>query len=300
MSGRIQASARRARAAAQASRERRARRASVRRAARSAYAARRAAVAEATPYLGLIRAPSVAAQRARMGRHVVAASYNVHRWTRLNGRAKPDPDRAVAVIEELDADVIGLQEVLRPFRGDDPLEEIADALQYHVAFVTTRLHRRGEVGNAVLSRWPMQSVEALDLSFSRLEQRAALAVRFSGGAGSLGVVVTHLALVDRTRARQVKSLLNHPHFDSGPVLLLGDMNAWRRDKATRALDRELHAHHNVNWPASFPSTRPVLALDRVYARGAQVLSLDSHETAESRRASDHLPVVASIELPRAH
>jgi endonuclease/exonuclease/phosphatase family metal-dependent hydrolase len=266
MSGRIQASARRARAAAQASRERRARRASVRRAARSAYAARRAAVAEATPYLGLIRAPSVAAQRARMGRHVVAASYNVHRWTRLNGRAKPDPDRAVAVIEELDADVIGLQEVLRPFRGDDPLEEIADALQYHVAFVTTRLHRRGEVGNAVLSRWPMQSVEALDLSFSR----------------------------------QVKSLLNHPHFDSGPVLLLGDMNAWRRDKATRALDRELHAHHNVDWPASFPATRPVLALDRVYARGAQVLSLDSHETTESRRASDHLPVVASIELPQAH
>jgi endonuclease/exonuclease/phosphatase family metal-dependent hydrolase len=297
MSNRIQATARRARAAARASRERRVQRARTRRAARSSYEVHRAAIASATPYLALVRTPATLRAPARMGRTISAASYNVHRWTRLNGRAKPDPQRAVSVILELGADVIALQEVLRPFRGDDPLEELADALEFHVAFVTTRVHRHGEVGNAVLTRWPMQSIEALDLSFSRLEKRAALAARFSGEAGSLGVVATHLALVDRTRSRQVRSLLNHPHFDSGPVLLLGDMNAWRRDKATRRLDREMQAHHNQDWPLSFPATRPVLALDRVYARGAQVVELRCHETAESRRASDHLPVVATVELP---
>jgi len=36
-------------------------------------------------------------------------------------------------------------------------------------------------------------------------------------------------------------------------------------------DRELDAHHNREWPASFPAARPVLALDRIYARGAEVV-----------------------------
>jgi endonuclease/exonuclease/phosphatase family metal-dependent hydrolase len=80
-------------------------------------------------------------------------------------------------------------------------------------------------------------------------------------------------------------------------VLLGDMNAWRQCKATRALEDELESHHNTNWPPSFPSARPVLALDRIYASGAKLLEISAHETVASRRASDHLPVIARIELP---
>jgi endonuclease/exonuclease/phosphatase family metal-dependent hydrolase len=43
----------------------------------------------------------------------------------------------------------------------------------------------------------------------------------------------------------------------------------------------------------------VLALDRVYARGARVARVRSHRTAAARRASDHLPVVATVELASA-
>ena len=195
------------------------------------------------------------------------ATYNVHRWTGLNGRGAPDPARAGFVISELRADVIALQEVLRPLRGDDPLEAIADALGLHVAFAATRVHKRGELGNAILSRWPIAGVSVLDLSFSRMERRLAMAAQFRFEGGLLDVLATHLALGDRTRQRQVRSLLDHPQFHDGPTMLLGDMNAWRRCKATRTLDRELH--HNLDWPPSFPSTRPVLALDRVYSRGVE-------------------------------
>jgi endonuclease/exonuclease/phosphatase family metal-dependent hydrolase len=166
-----------------------------------------------------------------------------------------------------------------------------------VAFAATRVHKRGELGNAILSRWPIAGVSMLDLSFSRLERRVAVSVQFQGRAGPIDVVSTHLSLADRTRHRQVRSLLEHPQLQSGPTLLLGDMNAWRRCKATRALDDELSAHHNVNWPASFPSARPVLALDRIYARGARVVELAAHDTRAARRASDHLPVVARVRIP---
>ncbi len=234
-----------------------------------------------------------------MGSRLKVATYNVHRWTGINGRRAPDAARAGFVISELDADVIALQEVLRPDQGDCPLTGIADALGMHLTFAVTRQHRRGQLGNAILSRFPMTSISVIDISFSKIERRGALAVQFNSPAGHLGVVATHLSLVDRTRQRQVKSLLRHPQLQAGPSVLLGDMNAWRRCKATQELNDVLERHHNRDWPATFPAAAPVLALDRVYTHRAKLLSVESHDTPASRRASDHLPVIARIELPAA-
>ena len=110
------------------------------------------------------------------------------------------------------------------------------------------------------------------------------------------VGATHLALRDRTRQRQVRTSLSHPQLQ-GPVVLMGDLNAWRGSKATKALEAALGAHGNRRWPASFPSARPILALDRIYSRGAQVDTLEVHRSPEAQRASDHLPVIAELKLP---
>lgn len=210
-----------------------------------------------------------------------------------------EPDLAFAVLDELDADIVALQEVLRHFDGRDPLTELADRLGYHMAFATTRIHRRGELGNALLSRWPMQAIYAIDLNVGRLEQRSALAAQFEGEQ-SVAVVATHLALMDRTRGRQVRSLLQHPRLQ-GPTVLLGDMNAWRRCPASRQLDDAFtELHHNRAWPATYPATRPVLALDRIYARGASVVEVQAHSSTATRRGSDHLPIVARISLNGDH
>jgi len=224
------------------------------------------------------------------------ATYNVHRWTGIAGGRRWCPELALAVIAELDADVIALQEVLRPNLADDPLQYIAEELDLYFAFVPTRRHRLGVLGNAILSRWPMKGVFPIDLSFSRLEQRSAIVSKFQGERHTLTVVATHLALVDRTRKFQVQSLLNHPWLQH-PAVLLGDMNAWRRCRATRELDRTLSSlHSNRSWPASYPSAAPVLALDRIYTRGAQVYDIQVHNSPAARRGSDHLPVVARIVL----
>ena len=165
-----------------------------------------------------------------------------------------------------------------------------------MTFAATRAHKRGQIGNAILSRWPIGSVSMLDLSYNRVEKRVAVAVQLAHESIELDVVATHLALADRTRHRQVQSLLDHPRLGETPTLLLGDMNAWRNCKATRALDEELDAHHNLDWPASFPSASPMLSLDRIYASGARILEIAAHASRAARRASDHLPVVARVEL----
>jgi endonuclease/exonuclease/phosphatase family metal-dependent hydrolase len=249
------------------------------------------------PYLALVHTPGRPISSRPMGSRIKLATYNVHRWTGFNGRKAPDPARAGFVISELDADVVALQEVLRPTGESCPLSAIADALGMHLTFAVTRQHRRGQLGNAILSRFPMTAISVIDISFSRVERRGALAVQFDVGEDQLSVVATHLSLVDRTRQRQVRSLLQHPQLQSGPAVLLGDMNAWRKCKATQELNQVMELHNNRDWPSSFPAAAPVLALDRVYAHRAKILTVEAHDTPASRRASDHLPVVARVELP---
>jgi len=249
------------------------------------------------PHLALLRAPRRPRKTDPIGGQITVATYNVHRWTGLNGRSRPDPARAAFVIAEIDADLIALQEVLRPLRGEDPLEALADALGLHVAYAATRVHKRGQIGNAILSRWPIMGVSMLDLSYDRLEKRVAVAAQFKSEDREFDVVATHLALRDRTRRRQVESLLEHPRLAETPTLLMGDMNAWRRCKATRTLNDELRSHSNHEWPASFPSASPMLALDRIYARGVRIADISVRASRAAWRASDHLPVVARVKLP---
>jgi endonuclease/exonuclease/phosphatase family metal-dependent hydrolase len=263
---------------------------------RRALRGARSAAEPISPHLSLVRAPTRGGLERPLAGEIRVATYNVHRWTGLNGGSRPDPARAAFVISELGADLVALQEVLRPQLGPDPLVSLADALGLHVAFATTRAHRDGHIGNAVLSRWPIASVSMLDLSYSRLEKRVAVVVSLASGAQQLDVVATHLALADRTRHRQVLSLLDHPRLRETPTLLMGDMNAWRNCKATRALERELVEGEAFEWPPSFPSASPVLALDRIYARGARIVSISAHASRAARRASDHLPVVACVQL----
>ena len=43
----------------------------------------------------------------------------------------------------------------------------------------------------------------------------------------------------------------------------------------------------------------MLALDRIYARGVSISEIDVHASRAAKRASDHLPVVAQLDLEGA-
>src|SRR5262249_22482816 len=92
------------------------------------HAERREALAAVTRYIGLVRAPIYPTAPGPVTREIVVATYNVHRWTSVATRRAPDSERAHFVISELGADVIALQEAVRPFAGEDPLVRLADRL----------------------------------------------------------------------------------------------------------------------------------------------------------------------------
>ncbi len=225
------------------------------------------------------------------GRLLRCATYNVQ------GRLWAGPARRTRAVEEvldeLDADVLVLQEVHPPARAASTWTSPAGAV-YRVVYGPTLSKGTADYGNAVLSRHPLVAVRRVDLSVAGREPRGALEVQVDAGGTPLWIVGTHLGLRARERVAQVARLLEAcGKARSGPWALLGDLNEWRpRGGALRALEDRLGRAPRV---PSFPSRCPLLALDRVWVRPAGALvGLAAHRTPRSARASDHLPVVATV------
>lgn len=223
-------------------------------------------------------------------RPVGVATYNVHGFVGLDGVR--DPERTTRVLEELDADVVGLQEVLYP-PGHEVLGRMAKRLGVEVVLGPTLEHDAGPYGNALLTRLPVRRVHRLDLSVAGREPRGAIDCVLDAHGVPLRVLATHLGLRARERRSQVHRLaaaLQRP----GPafVLMLGDMNEWRR--RTGALARLVGPSAR---PRSFPTWRPTLALDRIWARPSVLLHrVAVHRSHLALQASDHLPVRGELRL----
>jgi endonuclease/exonuclease/phosphatase family metal-dependent hydrolase len=210
-----------------------------------------------------------------------------------------DPDRVAAVIRELDADLIGLQEVdsRRGSEGGiDQLEYLARASGCsYVAGPTLRRHD-GESGNGLLTRHPIRSHRLFDLSVHGREPRGAIDVELEHAGVVVRVVVTHLGLRARERREQGGRLLQLLAARGEQVaVLLGDFNEWGlSSRLLRRLHRNFGPGRSVR---TFPAPLPLLPLDRIWARPhAAVVELAAHRSRLARRASDHLPVRAVLDV----
>jgi endonuclease/exonuclease/phosphatase family metal-dependent hydrolase len=225
-------------------------------------------------------------------------SWNVHSWIGADRHA--DPGRIADVLSTLDADVIGLQEVdwraTRP-DGVDPFELVARRVGMTPIPGPNLVDHRGEYGNGLLTRLPVESVEHLDLSHPRREPRGAIDARLRQGERWIRVVVTHLGLGRIERRTQVRRLAQClESVSEGEVrLLLGDFNEWRL--WGRPLAPLLGSCFTQDFRArSFPARWPLLSLDRILVAPApRAARLTVHRPGVARLASDHLPLVLDVE-----
>ena len=103
---------------------------------RRGYAERKGLFPEHVPYVPEgVPIGYRAASEAGPGAVFDVATYNVHRWSGVRGGTRWQPALATSVIAQLDADVLALQEVLRPAEGPDPLERLACELRLHFLFL---------------------------------------------------------------------------------------------------------------------------------------------------------------------
>lgn len=231
------------------------------------------------------------------------ATYNIHCCVGADGRY--DPERVAAVLRELDADIIALQEVGR-LRFDAAIKDqarfLSEATGFHMIEAPEHHDYRGRFGNAILSRWPARHMRIIDLTAGFRGPRNAIDAEFEIDGRTLRIVATHFGLQGAERRRQIRRLLDAIDDWSGDdsrltaLVMLGDLNEWRgRSGAIPALEQRLGP---MPLPPTFPAWLPLLPLDRIYAASpARLLGLRVHRSRAARKASDHLPLCARLVWP---
>jgi endonuclease/exonuclease/phosphatase family metal-dependent hydrolase len=227
------------------------------------------------------------------------ASYNIHKGVGLDGRR--DPERVITVLRELQADVIALQEADRRFGERESVlpKALLEETPWRVAPVSKRARSLGWHGNALLVHRDIDIEHAEALDLPTLEPRGAVRADLLVEGRPVRVLGMHLDLSGLLRRDQIRAVLRHcRRCDSArPTVLMGDFNQWGRSTgAFREFDAGWHVPAIGN---SFPSRRPIAPLDRiVHSPEWRCTQAAVHHSALAAVASDHLPVHATLELPK--
>jgi len=248
--------------------------------------------------------------------HLRVATYNIHKGVRGVGPQKRLEIHNLGLgIEALDADLVFLQEV-RQFHHREakhfertwfgwPAQGQAEFLApegYEVAYRTNAVTTHGEHGNALLSRWPMVGdIGHHDVSDHRFEQRGLLHVPVRWNGLTVHTIVAHLGLMHSGRVRQVQRLAEFVarHVPPDELLVIaGDFNDWGEKLDAPMREHGLTRAESLGRArqATFPSRLPFFSLDRIYTRGLRCIATQVPKGPVWARMSDHLPLVAELEL----
>jgi endonuclease/exonuclease/phosphatase family metal-dependent hydrolase len=221
-------------------------------------------------------------------------TYNIHKCVGADGRF--NPARVVAVIRDIGADILAVQEFVPDERSEitATADRFADACGYRAIEQKMRRRNGKPQSNLLLTRMAIRHVRLFPMAFPGVEERGAICAEAElASGGLLRVAATHLGLPPLTRKRQLRALLQACVQDSRkPFVLLGDLNILPFLDPANALLRSAFPRQEA--PATFPSRWPLVAFDRIALRGTAFKKLRAWAERGAPFASDHLPLVADI------
>lgn len=229
---------------------------------------------------------------------IKVATYNIRKCVGTDRRR--NPERILEVLDEIGADIIALQEADRRFGNRlsaIPHHLLLEHGTYRPVEIGGRPQSIGWHGNALLVRNGITVRHSEIVPLPTLEPRGAVLADLVIEGCPLRVIGTHLDLSGLWRRRQIRALL--ARLDGAehhlPTVLMGDFNQWSDRGALSEF--AFHHHRLVKTPPSFHSNRPVARLDRIIvSHEIEVEEADAHVSDLSRRASDHLPLWARVNI----
>lgn len=238
--------------------------------------------------------------------HLRILTYNIHKGIGGVDR-RYNLERTCETIADCAPDVAFLQEVddgVPRSRMHRQVDLLAQQLGFeHAAYQPNVKLRRGQYGNAILSRFPLSDVADVELTVPLKKRRRALIACCTASHGRmhrrLWVVNMHLGLAGYERQMQIRRLLKNSPFaepDGLPLIAGGDMNDVWNTLGRRLLEPAgfRPAGRRVK---TFPALLPVRSLDYLYYRGPVAMHHCYAPRKEiARQASDHRPLVADFEL----
>jgi endonuclease/exonuclease/phosphatase family metal-dependent hydrolase len=240
-------------------------------------------------------------------RRLTLMTYNIHAGVGVDRRY--DLGRIRRVLNEERPHIAALQELeCRSARTshDDQSTILAGDLSLTSSFCATRPAGEGSFGMAVLAPFPVLHQQQYDLSYrAGLEPRFCLRVDLEIEPGAvLHVFNCHLGLGARERTFQRKQMVSDAILLGEelrhPVVLMGDFN----DSPISVVHRTLRKHFTdaftaagKGWGPTFKAGPIPFRLDHIYlSKGIRVLDCRVRNDELTRVASDHRPVIASVEV----
>ena len=243
-------------------------------------------------------------------------TYNIHKGY-CTGKRRFVLESMRERIAETGADVVFLQEIhgtaikseakRRRFSYPDQphFEYLADTAWPHYAYGRNAIYRKGDHGNAILSKYPFSSWENIDVSIFPRSSRSILhgVIEIPGRNTRLHTLCVHLGLLEQERREQLQALTDridrHIPRDE-PMIVAGDFNDWRRraehhlhdDLGLEELFVELQGRH----ARTFPVWAPMLSVDRIYYRGLQPTTCERLSSGHWRDLSDHAALFGEFQL----
>lgn len=204
-----------------------------------------------------------------------------------------DAERIVRILGDTDADVVALQEVYEPTRGEGLISALQELGYRTIHFGPAVRHREGKYGNALLIRASADRIEECDLSVRDQEPRSAIRADFRHGEERIRVAATHFGLLPWEREKQIERLGAWLDELPDPVdrrFVLGDLNEWWPFSNRETLIRDcLGQGRRLR---TFPARFPLLRLDRILVdRPTAKMEWRRVDHPEVAGASDHLPLL---------
>jgi endonuclease/exonuclease/phosphatase family metal-dependent hydrolase len=239
-------------------------------------------------------------------RRLTLMTYNIHSGVGVDRQY--DLGRIRRVLDDERPHIAALQELeCRSGRTshDDQSASLATDLALTSSFCATRPAGQGSFGIAVLSPFHVLHHQQYDLSYQALEPRFCLRVDLEVEPGAvLHVFNCHLGLSARERIFQRKRMVSDLILLSEelhhPVVVMGDFN----DLPISVVHRNLRQHFTdaftaagKRWGPTFRAGPIPIRLDHIYvSEGIRVLDCRVRNDELTRVASDHRPVIASVEV----
>jgi endonuclease/exonuclease/phosphatase family metal-dependent hydrolase len=234
-------------------------------------------------------------------------TYNIHSGVGVDRRY--DLGRIRRVLDDERPHVSALQELecrSGQMSDEDQSNVLARDLALRSSFCATRPAGRGSFGIAVLSAFPVLYQQQYDLSFDvAREPRFCLRVDIEVEPGAvLHIFNCHLGLTARERTFQRKQMVSDAILLSEeleqPVVVMGDFNDWPISVVHRSLRKhftDAFLASGKRWGPTFRMGPVPVRLDHIYVgRGIRVLDCRVRNDELTRVASDHRPVIASVEV----
>jgi endonuclease/exonuclease/phosphatase family metal-dependent hydrolase len=204
-------------------------------------------------------------------------------------------DAAVEAVAAEEPDVVLLQEYGPPHR----LRAFAKATGMEWASSYALWNR---LRNAVLFRSPWRLVHTDLRRFTKTTgqyPRGFVATTLENGALRVTAVSVHLGLSAAERPRHAGELVAALDPEAGPVIVGGDLNEEPEGDAVHALTVAFRSGRAIvgGGLPTFPAEDPTARIDDVLVAGsAAIAAFRVADSDAARRASDHRPIAADLEL----